>query len=103
MPVVSARAYALMLTSRNLASRLLPEGLFSSPYEVLDYDAQLTLHDARGAWATFWRRQRVRFLQDGVSAILDHAWGAGVVATHYDNSAGSLDDSFVDEGRRHLV
>ena len=54
---------------------LLPEGLTSSPYEVLDYDSTLTLHDRKGNRANIRRRQAVRFLQDGVSAILDHCRG----------------------------
>jgi hypothetical protein len=82
---------------------LLPQGLISSPYEVLDYQSTLTLHDAAGTQATFHRVQRVWFLQEGVSAILDHAWGAGVLLTHYFNSAGTLADAFRDGPRRHLV
>jgi hypothetical protein len=42
-------------------------------------------------------------LQDGVRAILDHAWGDGILLTDYEHSAGSLEDSFMDQGRRHLV
>lgn len=102
-PVVSPLVYARVLSAKRLARRLLPEGIYSSPYEVLDYDATLTLHDAQGMQATFQRKQRVRFLQDGVSAILDHAWGDGVLLTHYDHSAGRLAGSYKDQGRRHLV
>src|SRR5262245_38359290 len=101
--VVSAEIYALILSSRRLGQMLLPEGLARSPYEILDYDSELTLHDVKGSRATFRRRQRVRFLQDGVSAMLDHAWGDGVLTTYYDNSAGMLEDSFNDRGRRHWV
>src|SRR3954469_23512602 len=101
--IVAVRAYGLLLTSPRLARQVLPEGLICSPYEILDYTATLTLHDAKGARATFERRQRVRFLQDGVSAILDHAWGDGVVMTAYHNDAGRLADWFRDGARRHLV
>jgi hypothetical protein len=101
--VVSARAYALISTSRRLRERLFPEGLLTSPYEILDYATTLTLHDRRGMHATFARRQRIRFIQQGVSAILDHVWGDGVAVTSYQNSAGSLDDSVKDGSRRHLV
>lgn len=73
--LISPARYAAILRTPQLRRRLLPSGFPSSPYEVLDYQATLTLHDARGPRSTFWRRQRVRFLQDGVSAILDHAWG----------------------------
>ena len=40
-------------------------------------DITLTLHDGKGLHATLERRERIRFLQEGVSAILDHAWGDG--------------------------
>lgn len=103
LPVVSAKVYALILTSPRLRQLVLPEGVLISPYEILDYDATLTLHDPQGMKATFQRKQSVRFLQDGVGAILDHAWGDGVVVTSYENSAGRVVGTLRDEGRRHLV
>lgn len=102
-PVVSPRVYSLIATSARLSDLIIPEGPQGSPYEVLDYDATLTLHDPQGQHATFQRTQWVRFLQDGVGAILDHAWGDGVVFSSYRNDAGRVGDSFRDGGRRHLV
>ena len=101
--VVSPRIFELILTSPRLADAVMPGGADSSPYEVLDYDATLTLDDVWGRVATFRRQQRVRFLQDGVAAIMDHAWGAGIILTSYHHSAGAIEDSFRDEGKRHLV
>jgi len=101
--VVSARLYAQILTSPRLKDMLLPEGILRSPYEILDYRLRLTLHDREGMRATFRRSQTIRFLQAGVSGILDHAWGSGIVMTTYYNDAGCLADSFRDEGRRHMV
>lgn len=101
--VVSARMYGLILSSQRLRRMLLPEGLVSSPYEILDYDATLTLHDPKGKRATLRRQQQIRFLQNGVRGILDHGWGDGVLTTSYDNSAGSLEDCFRDGGRRHWL
>lgn len=101
--LISPRIYALILTTPRLRRRLLPGGLVTSPYEILDYDATLVLHAPQGRWATFQRTQRIRFLQDGVSAILDHAWGDGILLTGYRNSAGQLERTLRDEGRRHLV
>ena len=101
--VVSPEIYALILTSKILKAKLLPRGLTLSPYKVLDYQAVLTLHDVRGVWATFRRVQRVRFVQDGVSAMYGHAWGDGVLLAHYHHGAGTLDDAFKDGNRRHLV
>ena len=101
--VVSPRIYGLILDSKALAARLLPDGLIGSPYEILDYRATLVLHDPEGRRATFRRTQRVRFLQDGVAAILDHFWGDGVQLANYRHTAGPIADSFKDRGRRHLV
>src|SRR5437868_4489971 len=97
--VVSARIYALILSSPRLKQQLLPQGLICSPYEILDYHATLVLHDPQGRSATFVRTQRVRFLQDGVSAVLDHCWGDGVLVADYAHSAGVVGESFKDEGR----
>ena len=72
-------------------------------YEVLDYDATLTLGDTKGIKADFQRTETVRFLQSGIAGILDHVWGDGVALTYYHNEAGNLEDSFNDQGRRHLV
>jgi len=101
--VVSARGYASILTDRFLQRALTPECWFTSPYEVLDYRSSLVIHDSQGMRATVARRQRIRFLQDGVTAILDHAWGDGVLTSAYSNTAGELAGSINDYGRRHFV
>ncbi len=101
--VVSPRIYGLILDSKRLARRLLPEGPLGSPYEILDYRARLVLVDPQGHRAVFRRTQHIRFLQDGVSAILDHLWGDGVTLTQYRNTAGPIGESFRDQGTRHLV
>ena len=100
--IVSPRIYSLILTSPRLRRMLLPAGLLTSPYEILDYRATLFLHDPKGVKATFHRTERIRFLQDGVAGIMDHFWGDGVALTSYQNDAGVLKDSFRDEGHRHL-
>ncbi len=101
--IVSPKVWDLILDSPHLRQSIVPQGLALSPYEILDYNATLTLHDERGVKATFQRTQKVRFLQQGVSAILDHAWGEGVLVANYHHSAGPLEDSFKDQGRRHMV
>jgi hypothetical protein len=101
--VISARGYAKILSSKRLQTLLLPQGMLRSPYEILDYRVVLTIEDRRGMRATFHRTQTIRFLQHGVSAILDHAWGSGVVATAYHTDAGQLEDSFLDAGKQHMV
>lgn len=101
--VVSSAAYDQILTSRYLRAKMLPEGRMVSPYEVLGYRGTLRLVDPGGRRAVFRRSQRVRFLQEGVSSILDHFWGDGVSLTHYRHSAGQLADSFRDGDRHHLA
>lgn len=92
-----------MANSAQLRKMIAPEALLLSPYEVLDYDATLILRDPAGTEATFIRQQKVQFLQKGVRAIFDHAWGDGLILAGYSNTAGALDASFKDEGRRHLL
>jgi hypothetical protein len=101
--VVSPRVYGLIVDQPDLLRRLLPEGLGTSPYEILDYHATLTLLDPQGSEAVFRRTQRIRFLQEGVASILDHLWGDGVQVAGYDHTAGPIRESFHDGGVRHLV
>jgi hypothetical protein len=101
--VLSPGLIALILDTPTLRTRLFPEGILSSPYEVLDYKATVIIHDRQGRRVTLKRQERIRFLQEGVSAILDHAWGNGVVVTSYQTDAGRIEGSLRDDGKRHLV
>ena len=74
--IVSPKVYGLILDSKSLARRLLPEGLIGSPYEIVDYEATLILADAQGRLAISRCIQRARFLQSGArpasnSTLLD--------------------------------
>jgi len=102
-PVISPHGYAWILGDPWLRRALIPGGLLSSPYEILQYRSVLTLHDSQGVRATFAREQSVRFLHDGVTAVLDHVAGQGVLATDYENSAGRLEGSYRDERWHHFV
>jgi hypothetical protein len=102
-PVVSDRLTVLILSSPRLRQLLLPGGLIRSPYKILDYQGTLILRDKTGATAVARREQRIKFQQDGVSAILDHFWGPGIQLAEYTTTAGTLRDSLRDQGRRHLV
>jgi hypothetical protein len=101
--VLSDRLTALLLRSPHLKQQLFPEGVGQSPYSVLDYHGSLVLGDKTGATAVFARTQHVQFQQDGVQAILEHFWGRGVQLSEYSTTAGSIAESFRDDGRRHLV
>ena len=71
-------------------------------YEVRAHDTVLELKDAKGEWATVTRRQEVRFLQNHVAAITDHAWGEGDIFAEYRCSPGVPVDIYQD-GSRYTV
>ena len=57
--------------------------------EILDHNSTLEVHDAGGEEATITRREVIRFLQDNVVAIHDHAWGDGDIFAEYRCRPGS--------------
>jgi hypothetical protein len=71
-------------------------------YEILDYDATLEIADARGEKAVLTRREVVRFLQDNVVAIHDHAWGDGKLFARYRCQPGVPVD-FYEDGSKHNI
>ena len=71
-------------------------------YEVLSHHTTLELLGPRGNEAIVRRNQTVRFLQNHVAAITDHAWGDGEIFAEYDCSPGKPADFFQD-GSRHTV
>ena len=71
-------------------------------YDVLEHHTILELKDTKGEVAVVKRRQKVRFLQDHVAAITDHAWGEGEIFAEYDCSPGVPAD-FYQDGSRHTV
>jgi hypothetical protein len=101
--VIWPRVLDQLRISPQLKQQLLPEGLLTSPYRVLDYNATLLLGDKTGAVAVFQRTQQIEFEQDGVEAILDSFWGDGVMLTQYRHSAGTVAASFRDAQRRYLL
>ena len=71
-------------------------------YDVLEHRTILELKDIQGEVAVVKRRQKVRFLQDHVAAITDHAWGEGEIFAEYGCSPGVPAD-FYQDGSRHTV
>ena len=82
--------------------RLLAGGGGQGIYDVLEHHTILELMDTKGEVAVVKRRQKVRFLQDHVAAITDHAWGEGEIFAEYDCSPGVPAD-FYQDGSRHTV
>jgi len=74
------------------------------PYEILEHEFTLTLHDASGASATLSRRRaRVRFLRDRTFSIRDRVWGDGVVSPITDVEPGIVVDQFQEGDQLHSL
>ena len=71
-------------------------------YAILDYDSALDILDREGEKAIITRRQVIRFLQDNVVAIHDHAWGDGELFAEYKCQPGVPVDIYED-GSKHNV
>ena len=85
-----------------LAARGWQRVRYRGMYEILEYDATLELLDPKGETAKLTRRQVVRFLQDNVVAIHDHAWGDGELFAEYSCRPGVPVDIYED-GAKHNV
>lgn len=57
-------------------------------YEVLEYETTLELKDKHGERAQFYKRQKVRYLQNNIIAYQDQAWGDGEILLDYRCSPG---------------
>ena len=66
-----------------VVSRLWDRFHYRGMYEILDYDSTLEIMDSQGLTAVLRRREVIRFLQDNVVAIHDHAWGDGEIFAYY--------------------
>lgn len=71
-------------------------------YEVLEQQIRLTLKDEAGKYASYYKQQRVRFLQDYVIAFQDTLWGDGDIFRNYRCSPGKSVDRYR-EGHRYRV
>lgn len=63
-------------------------------YEVLDYEVTLELQNDSGTRATVKKRKRIRYLQNGVIAYTDHAWGDGKTLLDYKCTPGVAVDRY---------
>ena len=62
-------------------------------YEILDYETTLELN-RRGTITHFFKRQKVRFLQDNILSFQDYAWGDGDIFADYQCSPGIVADRY---------
>jgi len=63
-------------------------------YEVLDYECTLELKDRDGRKAIIHKREKVRYLQDAITAYEDQAWGDGKILLDYHCSPGIPVDQY---------
>ncbi len=83
--------------------RTLGQDAHEGLYEMLEYEAELTLVDVKGETAILKKRQKVRFLQDNVIAFQDHAWGNGNILADYHCSPGIEVDRYQDGDRWNIL
>jgi hypothetical protein len=72
-------------------------------YEILEYDATLEIMDPRGEDAIIGRHEVIRFLQDNVVAIHDHAWGEGELFAEYQCQPGIPVDFYEDGSKYNIL
>lgn len=87
-PWIGSNVPRLLGTLWRLATQTFWANVHGGLYKVLEYEVQLELVDPQGEVAIYRKRQRVRFLQDNVFAILDQAWGDGDIFADYKCSPG---------------
>lgn len=68
-----------------------PRELF--PFETIKFSGKVEILDREGHVARFRRRQRIRFLEDGVTTFFDRVWGEGVLFANYHAKAMRLIDA----------
>ena len=66
----------------------------SSTYEVLESHSILELQHREGKYPTFNKPESVRFVQDGIIAYQDQAWGDGEILLDYSCSPGTPVDPY---------
>lgn len=86
----------------NILDQLRDRISYHGMYEVLDYDSKLEIIEPKGEKAALTRYEVIRFLQDNVVAIHDHAWGDGELFAKYHCQPGVPVD-FYEDGSKHNV
>jgi len=72
-------------------------------YEVLDYEATLELKDKRGKTALVRKYQKVRYLQNNITAFQDQAWGDGKILINYKCAPGFPVDTYRSGFKNHIL
>lgn len=97
------QALDYLLGAYDLFDRLREKFSYHGMYEILDYASTLTLADPHGKRAVLIRRERIRFLQNNVVAIHDHAWGDGDLFASYKCQPGVPVDVYEDGSKYNIL
>lgn len=97
-----AQALSIILDAWDVVSQVHDRLGYHGMYEILEYDATLEITDPTGEEANLTRHEVIRFLQDNVVAIHDHAWGDGDLFAEYHCQPGIPVD-FYDDGSKHNI
>lgn len=92
----------MLLDACDVLSRWWDERRYRGMYEILDYRSTLELLEPNGGEARLTRREVIRFLQDNVVGIHDHAWGDGQIFASYRCQPGVPVD-FYEDGSKHNI
>ena len=92
-----------LLEAWDVLSHLWAKTHYHGMYEILDYDATLEIVDPKGGKAILTRREVVRFLQNNVVAIHDHAWGDGELFARYNCQPGVPVDFYEDGSKYNIL
>jgi hypothetical protein len=90
--LVAVGLYGLILRDR-----------FGGLWEIIDDIDEWDIQDADGKRVLLTKTRKLRFLQNGVFAIRDWAWGSGSFDANYSCSPGSAVDHFWHDGRHNVV
>ncbi len=92
-----------MLGFWKLIEQLRTKRGYHGMYEVLEYNSTLEIMDPGGKAARLTRHEVIRFLQDNVVAIHDHAWGDGELFANYECQPGVKVDCYPDGSKRNIL
>ena len=87
----------------DIITRLYDKLRYRGPYEILDYDSTLDIRDPKGTRAILTRSEKIRFLQDNIVAIHDHAWGDGELFAKYQCQPGVPVDIYEDGSKYNIL
>jgi hypothetical protein len=102
LPWLASDWAEILIEAWKFVKRIFRREVHLGLYEILDYDAVLELRDAKGKTAVFKRRQKVRFLQNRITAYQYEAWGDGELFADLKCSPGVVADRYR-HGLRHVV